>query len=93
MTVFGGIFLLWFIRAAGCDVVYSDYIRIVEEYLPDVTDPSKFFVPDILTRIPVTFLQRLINVELFHYSVTFDRVCSAMGLTACALMVGVYMRK
>ncbi|HIU77957.1 MAG TPA: hypothetical protein IAB09_00835 [Candidatus Avilachnospira avicola] len=93
MTVFGGIFLLWFIRAAGCDVVYSDYIRIVEEYLPDVTDPSKFFVPDILTRIPVTFFQRLINVELFHYSVTFDRVCSAMGLTACALMVGVYMRK
>ena len=93
MTVFGGIFLLWFIRAAGCDVVYSDYIRIVEEYLPDVTDPSKFFVPDILTRIPVTFFQRLINVELFHYSVTFDRICSAMGLTACALMVGVYMRK
>ena len=65
MTAFGGIFLLWFIKTAGCDVVYTDYIRIVAEYLPDVTDPSKFFVPDILTRIPITFLQRLINVKLF----------------------------
>ena len=93
MTAFGGIFLLWFIKTAGCDVVYTDYIRIVAEYLPDVTDPSKFFVPDILTRIPITFLQRLINVKLFAYSVTFDRVCAAAGLWGCALVIAFYMRK
>lgn len=93
MTAFGGIFLLWFIKTAGCDVVYTDYIRIVAEYLPDVTDPSKFFVPDILTRIPITFLQRLINVKLFAYSVTFDRLCAAAGLWGCALVIAFYMRK
>ena len=93
MTAFGGIFLLWFIRTAGCDVVYTDYIRIVSEYLPDVTDPAKFFVPDVLTRIPAAFLQRIINVELFSFSVTFDRLCSALGLTACAFMIALYMRK
>ncbi len=84
---------MWFIKAAGCDVVYTDYIRIVAEYLPDVTDPDKFFVPDILTRIPATFLQRLINVEFFSYSVTFDRICSAAGITGCALMTAIYMKK
>ena len=93
MTAFGGIFLLWFIKAAGCDVVYSDYIRIVADYLPDVTDADKFFVPDILTRIPAAFLQRLINVKLFSYSVTFDRICSALGLSGCAFMTALYMGK
>ena len=93
LTALGGIFLLWYIRAAGADVVYSDYIRIVEEYLPDALDPQKLFVPDILTRIPATFLQRFINVELFSYSVTFDRICSALGITGCALMTALYMHK
>ncbi len=93
MTAVGGAFLLWYIKAAGCDVVYSDYIRIVNEYLPDVTDPSRFFVPDVLTRIPATYLSRLINVKLFSYSVTFDRVCSAVGLCACAFVIALYMKK
>ncbi len=74
-------------------MVYSDYIRIVEEYLPDALDPQKLFVPDILTRIPAAFIQRFINVELFSYSVTFDRVCSALGITGCALMTALYMHK
>ena len=30
---------------ATCDVVYSDYIRLVNSYLPDVYDPDRFFVP------------------------------------------------
>ena len=93
MTVLGGIFLLWFIRTAGCDVVYTDYIRIVSDYLPEVTDPSRFFVPDVLTRIPAAFLLRIINVELFSYSVTLDRLCSALGLTGCAFMIAIYMKK
>lgn len=93
MTALGGVFLLWFIRTAGCDVVYTDYIRIVSDYLPEVTDPSKFFVPDVLTRIPAAFLLRIINVELFSYSVTLDRMCSALGLTGCAFMIAIYMKK
>ena len=46
-------FCLWYVKNATCDVVYSDYIRLVNSYLPDVYDPGRFFVPDVLTRIPI----------------------------------------
>ena len=49
----GGLFLLWYVLHATVDVVYSDYIRIINSYLPDTLDPTSFFVPDILTRIPI----------------------------------------
>ena len=60
-------FLLWYIKNATCDVVYSDYIRLVNSYLPDVYDPDRFFVPDVLTRIPINYLGRCGAVWLFHY--------------------------
>ncbi|MBO6307310.1 MAG: hypothetical protein J6N70_00440, partial [Oribacterium sp.] len=31
----GTIFLLWYIKGASIDVVYSDYIRLINSYLPD----------------------------------------------------------
>ena len=49
----GTLFLLWYVKNATCDVVYSDYVRLVNSYLPDVWDPEKFFVPDVLTRLPI----------------------------------------
>ena len=82
-VLLGTFFSLWYISNAACDVVYTDYIRLIDSYLPDVTDPAKFFVPDILTRIPASFLQRLINVEVFGFSVTFDRICTVLGLALC----------
>ena len=51
LPVLGVLFCLWYVKNATCDVVYSDYIRLVNSYLPDVYDPDKFFVPDVLTRI------------------------------------------
>ena len=38
MPVSGLIFLLWYVRSAGYDVVYTDYIRLIAEYLPDVDE-------------------------------------------------------
>ena len=86
----GAVFLLWYIRSASADVVYSDYIRLVVEYLPDVTDPSRFLVPDILTRTPAMFPERLINTKLFGFSVNFDRVLCVAGLFMTAMAVCVY---
>lgn len=83
----GTVFLAWYIFAAGADVVYSDYIRIINEYLPDVGNPEKFLVPDILTRIPVCFPQRFINVKCFGYSVTFDRICTLSGIVLMAFVL------
>ena len=74
------VFLLYYVHAAAVDVVWSDYIRLIDSYLPDVTNIKKFLVPDVLTRIPVTYLGRLINVRAFRYSVTFDRVLTVFGI-------------
>ena len=40
----GTAFCIWYITRATSDVVYSDYIRLVNSYLPDVYDIRKFLV-------------------------------------------------
>ena len=84
IPLLGIAFLLWYIKNATCDVVYSDYIRLVNSYLPDVCDPKKFFVADVLTRIPINYLARIINVKLFGFSITFDRVLGAVSVGLAA---------
>ena len=64
-VILGILFYIWYIFHASDNVAYSDYIRLINSYLPDVTNPAKFFVPDILTRVPITYLGRIINVKLF----------------------------
>lgn len=93
LPVLGLLFTVWYIKAASADVIYSDYIRLVDAYLPDVTNPAKFFVPDLFTRVPAAFLQRLINVKLFGFSVTFDRLCTAAGLFLCGAVLAAYARR
>ena len=39
LPLLGTILCLWYIKEATYDVVYSDYIRIVNTYLPDVLKP------------------------------------------------------
>lgn len=90
LPVIGVVGMLLYVKDASADVIYSDYIRIVSEYLPDVGDPAKLLTPDILTRIPATFLARFINVETFGYSVTFDRVLSVAGLGIMAIVLSRY---
>lgn len=93
LPVVGILFYLCYLYIASVDVVYSDYIRLINSYLPDVWDPDRFFVPDVLTRIPINYLERIINVELFGYSVTFDRVLGVLGFGLSALLIGSYGRK
>lgn len=86
----GTFFCLWYIHAASCDVIYSDYIRLIDAYLPDVGNLKKLLTPDVLTRIPASFLQRLLNVRLFSFSVTFDRLCGIFGLFLCGTALARY---
>ena len=83
----GALFLLWYVLHATVDVVYSDYIRIINSYLPDTLDPKTFFVPDILTRIPINYPLRWLNVTFFGYSVLFDRVLCILGCVLLMLAV------
>ncbi len=93
LPILGILFYLYYLHIATIDMIYSDYIRLINSYLPDVWNPEKFFVPDLLTRIPITYLARGINVTFFDYSVTFDRVLGVLSFGASALVIGGYCRK
>lgn len=93
LPLLGTLFVLWYVKNATADVVYSDYIRLVNSYLPDVFNPRKFFVPDVLTRIPVNYLARIVNVELFGFSVTFERVLGVISLGLAGCVLGIYCRE
>ena len=87
VPVAGAVFCLWYLYTSFYDVVYSDYIRLVNSYLPDVWNPAKFWVPDLLTRVPVNFLARIINTTFFHYSIRFDQVLGVVSLALSAVSV------
>lgn len=93
LPLLGTLLCLWYVKRATCDIVYTDYIRLVNSYLPDVWNPAKFFVPDVLTRVPVHYLGRIINVTFFGYSTTFDMVLGVLGLGLSGLVFGVYFRQ
>lgn len=93
IPLIGTIFFIGYILAASEDVVYSDYIRLVGSYLPNVWDPKRFFVADVLTRIPVNYLERIINVTLFQYSTTFDMILGALFHGLAAVLLTTYCRK
>lgn len=90
LPVMGVALGLWYVRSAFVDVVYSDYIRLVNSYLPDVWDPSKFFVGDILTRIPLNYAARIVNVTFFGYSIRFDQTLGIIFLGVSALQITAY---
>lgn len=90
LPILGVLFGLWYIKIATYDIVYTDYIRLVNTYLPDVWNPEKFFVPDVLTRIPINYLGRIINVMFFGYSTTFDMGLGVIGLGVAAWVMGFY---
>lgn len=90
--VLGVLFCLWYVMSAAYDVVYTDYIRLVNAYLPDVFSLDKFLVADVLTRIPVNYLGRIVNVVLFQYSTRFDMVLGVLGLGAAGGVLAVYGR-
>lgn len=93
LPLLGTLFVLWYIKASTWDVAYSDYIRQILSYLPDVWNPKKFFVPDILTRIPINFPVRGFNVSVLGFSVTFDLILGGLGLGLAAFVLAGYGRK
>ena len=93
LPILGILFYLYYLNIAAIDMIYSDYIRLINSYLPDIWNPEKFFVADLLTRMPISYLGRAINVTLFDYSVTFDRLLGVLSFGASALIIGGYCRK
>lgn len=90
MPLFGLLFITAYIRSATVDVVYTDYIRLINSYLPDVFSLKPYLHADVLTRIPINYFERIINVVLFKYSTTFDMMLGALGLAVTAWVIGTY---
>lgn len=86
----GTVFGLWYVFSATCDGIYSDYVRLVNSYLPDVWNPDKFFLPDILTRIPVNYIGRILNITFFGYNIMFDRVLGVLALGLSGMVLAAY---
>ena len=86
----GTVFGLWYVFSATCDGIYSDYVRLVNSYLPDVWNPDKFFLPDILTRIPVNYIGRILNISFFGYNIMFDRVLGVLALGLSGMVLAAY---
>ena len=80
LSSLGTIFLIYYIFRASLDVVSSDYIRVINYYLEDVSDLKYLLSWEGISRIPFAFLARFINVTYFKYSVNFDRILGVFGL-------------
>ena len=76
----GFFYVVYYIFRASTNVVTSDYMRIVNSYLYDVTDLKYLASMEGISRIPFTFLARFINVKFFDYNVFFDKILGAFGL-------------
>ena len=93
VPVFGAIYLSAYIRSAVLDVVYTDYIRIINTYLYHPFSPVLYFRKDALTRLPITFFERLINIIFFKYSTMFDMTLGVIFLALMGLVIGLFMAK
>lgn len=79
-SLLGTCFLIYYIFRASLNVVASDYIRLINYYLPDTSDLHFLLSWEGISRIPFTFLARFINKEYFHYNVYFDKILGVFGL-------------
>ncbi len=91
LPFFGFLFLSAYIRSATVDVIYTDYTRLVTTYLENVFSFAPYMGADIFTRMPLSYLQRIVNVLLFGYSTTFDMLLGAFSLSLTAYIIGKYM--
>ena len=85
--------ILFYVLLSTTDVLYSDYIRLVNSYLGKPFQLGDLLQKDILTRIPLTYFFREINRHSFGYTLVFDRVLGVLGLFLASKPLLLFMRK
>ena len=85
--------ILFYVLLSTTDVLYSDYIRLVNSYLGKPFQLGDLLQKDILTRIPLTYVFREINRHFFGYTLIFDRVLGVLGLFLASKPLLLFMRK
>ncbi len=84
---------LFYVFLSTADVLYSDYIRLVNSYLGQPFQLGDLLQKDILTRIPLTYVFREINRHFFGYTLIFDRALGVLGLFLTSIPLLLFMRK
>ena len=92
-SAIGFLLIVYYILNSSVDVVASDYIRIINYYLNNVFDLHLLFSFECISRIPITFIMRIINVIFFDYSVYFDKIIGVLGLFIFNYIVLYYFNK
>lgn len=87
----GFLFLLYYLNLATLDVVYTDYIRLTNSYLKDVFSIKPYMSLDILTRTPISYFERIINVVFFSYSTKFDMILGIIFLSINFMIFAKFM--
>ncbi|EJF14158.1 putative membrane protein [Oribacterium parvum ACB8] len=85
--------ILFYVLLSTTDVLYSDYIRLVNSYLGKPFQLGDLLQKDILTRIPLTYFFREINRHSFGYTLIFDRALGVLGLFLASKPLLLFMRK
>ena len=85
--------ILFYVLLSTTDVLYSDYIRLVNSYLGKPFQIGDLLQKDVLTRIPLTYFFREINRHSFGYTLVFDRVLGVLGLFLASKPLLLFMRK
>ena len=85
--------ILFYVLLSTTDVLYSDYIRLVNSYLGKPFQLGDLLQKDILTRIPLTYFFREINRHSFGYTLIFDRALGVLGLFLASKPLMLFMRK
>lgn len=93
LLILGCTFLVMYLLNATVNIAYSDYIRIINDYLPNYTDIRKYLKLDIFTRTPVTYIFRVINCYFFRLNMYFDMSLSILGIFITAKLILNYMKK
>ena len=85
--------ILFYVFLSTTDVLYSDYIRLVNSYLGQPFQLRDLLQKDVLTRIPLTYVFREINRYFFGYTLIFDRALGVLGLFLTSIPLLLFMRK
>ena len=85
--------ILFYVLLSTTDVLYSDYIWLVNSYLGKPFQLGDLLQKDILTRIPLTYFFREINRYSFGYTLIFDRILGVLGLFLASKPLLLFMRK
>lgn len=93
LPIMGVLFISAYIRSSTTDIIYTDYIRLINAYFPDVYSFKPYLGTDIFTRLPITYVERVINVGFFAYSTFFDMMLGAVFLGIGIFIIAWYALK